>query len=247
MVHGLGVNGRVASVLLITGSILGLIGTLLHPYDGAEREESIRGLLEVSAATPYWTPLHIVLVLGVGLVVAGLVVFRGSFSDPAAVAYGRAGVVFVIMGGIMLITGFGVLDGYAIHALATEWQSASGEDQARILVAAEAVHAIEFGVLWVAPVLLGIGVGAFGLAMLASRIVSVWLGWAGVIVGLITFVIGLVLAVLGPTTLTLDILFRAFGVIQTIYTIALGLALHRLARGSDAARVAAEPDSALPR
>jgi taurine transport system permease protein len=74
-----------------------------------------------------------------------------------------------------------------------------------------------------------------GLAILTGQQLRRWLGWAGVAVGVGGAVVGVLLATVGPTNLTLNILFRPFALIATLFAIALAVELRRLARSAEPA------------
>ena len=75
--------------------------------------------------------------------------------------------------------------------------------------------------------LFGIAMSAFGAAIVISRVVSRWLGWAALSIGLVGTATGLLFATLGPTALVINGLFRPVAMAATLYFVVLAIALRR--------------------
>jgi hypothetical protein len=75
--------------------------------------------------------------------------------------------------------------------------------------------------------LFGIAMAAFGAALVTSRIVNRWLGWAALLIGVVGAATGLLFASLGPTALVINGMFRPVAMAATLWLIVLAIALRR--------------------
>lgn len=215
---------RLGGVAAIVGSLLAMVGNLVHPVTPIDDPE---GVARVIADSDIWVPIHLAIVIGIVLMLAGLVALRHSIRSGLAGVFARYGLVAAIAGvtiGLILV----ILDGVAARQLAEEWASAPpGERQ----VALELVHANEtlnfalaslFNLVFAAVTFI-----LFGLAVLLSRQYADWLAWPPLIAGVLSIAAGVVqasvgeptdasrtLTIIGPTVITLWLLIMGVELIR---------------------------------
>jgi hypothetical protein len=106
---GTQVTRRFASLLLLIGAALLIIGNTTHPIDTSPTATSRLAL----ATAGSWMAIHLTITLGVLAVVGGLAVLPRAITHPLGSACARLGAVAAIVGGTTLAIVFGALDGYA--------------------------------------------------------------------------------------------------------------------------------------
>jgi hypothetical protein len=217
---------RLSSVLLLIGAALLLVGNTAHPIDPAPSATSRLAL----AAGGSWIMIHLIVAVGVLAVVGALVVLPWAIAHPVGAAYARLGAAAAIIGGGALAIVFGALDGYGQHALAASWQTAGGAEREALETVALALEVIDSGMSAIGILaLFGCAMALLGAAVLTSRIVARWIGWAAVVIGLFGTVTGLLFAAQGPTPLVINMLFRPVAMAATVFFVALAVALRRAA------------------
>lgn len=82
---------RLLAITLILGTALLGIGAAFHPMLGADAAEQLRTI----AATPYWRSLHLLMLAGSGLVIAGIWVRLVTDRPPSGALVGALAVVSV--------------------------------------------------------------------------------------------------------------------------------------------------------
>lgn len=218
-------HARVASTLFLAGAALLVVGNSAHPVDAEPTATSRLDLAEGAS----WVAVHLIVAVGVLLVVGALVSLRHLITHPVGTVYAGLGMAAAVTGGTMLAVVFGGLDGYAVASLATEWDTAAGASRATIESAAVALEAADSGITAVGIVaFFGLALAAFGRALVASRVVAPWLGWVALGLGGLGVLTGLAFAFAGPTSFTINALFRPLALAATAYFLALGVALRRL-------------------
>ena len=89
------------------------------------------------------------------------------------------------------------VDGIALKMAADSWVAAPAEEKAITFRVAEGIRFIEYGTNSVFRILQGTLAILFGVAIVKCRLLSRWIGGAGVIVGVITIYAGVEVAYLG--------------------------------------------------
>ena len=112
---------RVGSGAAILGAVSAGVGNLLHPI--TPRDDPF-GVARVIADSEMWTPIHLVIVVGIVLMPVGLLAVRHSLaSNGVSDALTRLGMYAVTIGATVgLITL--VLDGVVAKQLADQWAAA---------------------------------------------------------------------------------------------------------------------------
>lgn len=212
-----------AAALFLAGAVLLLLGNLVHPVDASPTSTS---RLEL-AGDWIWMPVHIALAVAILLLVGATAVLERAFVGPRKRALARFATVTAVIGGGLLATVFGALDGYAVSALATH-AHATGVEIGTIEAAALALEAVDSGMAALGALsFLGLTLLALAGALLPSGIVPRAIGWMGAAVGLGGTATGVALLAVGMTPLTLNLMFRPVAMAATLYFLVLGVALLR--------------------
>ncbi len=179
---------RVAGTLLTIGFVGQLIVTVaLHP--GGEEDNHTKIFTDYADSDP-WVAVHILQFLGGLLVIAGLIALyplireRGAgllagFATAAAVA--TAATLAVLQG----------LDGVALKQATEAWVAASPQDEAARFADAETIRWLEWGFQSYFRLMFGLSFVLFGAALLVVRLGPTWLGWAGIVAGLLSIAYGI--------------------------------------------------------
>ena len=166
---------------LLAGALLVGVAGLRHPLldgDGAAQLTAI-------AASPAWRGIHLSLVFGTVLLVAGLVGVALRHSETAGSAAARAGILLAVLGYGTALVGMLVMTGSATRLAAAYVAGQPGlagteavffYDMIRPF-ATIALRGGEFGV--------GLSVWSFGWALWDGRVFPRWLGMFGVLAGVV--------------------------------------------------------------
>lgn len=211
----------------IVGSLMGMVGNLIHPPTPLDDPE---GVARVIAESDAWTAIHLVIVFGIVLMLGGLVALYNSIRGGVAGALARFGLAAAVVGiaiGVVLV----ILDGVAAKQLADEWAAAPTEEQAvalRIVLANETINfalASSFNIVFAGATFI-----FFGLAVAFSGAYPRWLGWVVVVAGIVSVGAGLIQASTGEPTVASFVLTIIGPTVITLWLLAIGVLLVRRAR-----------------
>lgn len=212
--HWLMKFGAGAAVL---GAVLAGAGNALHPV--TPRDDPV-GVARVIAHSEHWTLVHVVIVVGVFLMLAGLLGIRHSIATGGSIgALTRLGMYAATIGstvGVIIV----MLDGVAAKQLADQWAAAPESAKPIALGLVSANETINFALAGLFNLAFaGVPFLLFGLALAHAKTYPRWLGWVafGAGVGSIgaglvqaftgkPTVASLVLTVIGPTVIALWLL-----------------------------------------
>jgi hypothetical protein len=212
------------ATLLLIGAALLVIGNTTHPVDTAATATSRIDL----AASSGWIPIHLTITVGILAIVGALCLLPSAISQPRGAAFARLGAAAALVGGTALVLVFGALDGYGQAALADAWHTSSGAEREALETVAVALDVIDSGMTAIGILaLFGLAMAAVGAAIITSRIVSRWLGWTAVTIGVAGTITGTLFAVQGSTPLVINGLFRPVAMAATLSFAALAIALRR--------------------
>src|SRR5918993_593336 len=154
---------RIGSAAGILGSLLAMVGNLLHPATPIGDPE---GVARTIAQSENCVLIHLVIVVGLILMLGGLVAISRSIEGglPGALAWlGSIAAVAGVTVGVVLV----IVDGVAAKHLANAWEAAPPEEAAalRVVLAEEAINfalAALFNILFagVTFILLGLAVAS---------------------------------------------------------------------------------------
>jgi hypothetical protein len=108
------------------------------------------------------------------------------------------------------------------------WAHADGDAKARAFEGAFAVRQVEVGMASLLSVVFGCTVSVFAVAMLAGERFPRWLGWVGLLGGLVTVAAGVAQAYTGFSDLSMTLGMPA-GSVLLLWAIVAGAHLWRLA------------------
>src|SRR5215208_4214840 len=202
---------QIGSVAGIVGSLLAMVGNLLHPATPIGDPE---GVARTIAQSERWVLVHLVIVVGLILMLGALV----QLGSVAAVAGVTVGVVLVIV------------DGVAAKHLADAWEAAPPDQAAAALRVVLAEEAINFALAALFNILFaGVTFIVLGLAVASSGEYPRWLGWMVVIAGVGSVLVGLVQAYTGESIGFTRIATIIFPTIITLWVVVMSVLLLRKA------------------
>lgn len=143
-----------------------------------------------------WRAVHLLIAVSVVLLTAGIVLFVRKLSESATENAAALTAVLALVGGTLFVTVIGGIDGAAMAALA---DSAAGDAGGAIVAAAEAVRAVDPGLLSLV-VALHLGATFVALGVLVQRGARPgWIGWTALVTGTAGVVIGASCSCASPT------------------------------------------------
>jgi len=216
-------------IAAVTGSLLGMVGNLIHPATPIDDPEGVAHVIANSGA---WFGIHFAIVIGISLMLAGLVALNRSISEGPAGALSRLGRYAATVGitiGLILVT----LDGVAARQLAEEWAAAPAElkpIELQVMLANETVNfalASLFNLIFA-----GAAYILFGLAVALSDVYPRWIGWIAVAAGVGSVGAAVIQGAAAVPTTASRVLTIIGPTVITLWTAAIGLLLIRKARTS---------------
>ena len=224
---------RLFGGMLIVSGVAGVVVNAMHPVTTGDLAETARQM----AAADSWVVLHLVIMLTMVLLVAGLAGMAVYTHETPGEPMARVAMAITLLGGSLAIASL-AMDGMALKALADDWSVAS-QDTASLLGDFVTAKRINNG-LWVTSVILffGLAVTANGVAVIRSKRAPRWVGWGGLICGLGGLTAGLLQVPLGGETRLGEFIFLGSTTLLTIWVVALGYLWWRSAasdRGPDGA------------
>jgi hypothetical protein len=211
----------------IVGSLMGLVGNLIHPATPIGDPE---GVVRVIAESDAWTLIHLVIVFGIVLMLGGLVALYRAIGGGVARVLARFGLAAAIVGiaiGVVLV----ILDGVAAKQLADQWAIAPQEERTiafRIALANETINfalASSFNIVFAGATFI-----LFGLAVAFSGAYRESLGWIVVVAGIVSVGAGLIQAFSGQPTMASRVLTIIGPTVITLWLLVIGVLLVRKAR-----------------
>lgn len=215
----------IGSKAAIAGSLLGMVGNLIHP---AAPLDDRPGVARVIADSDSWFVIHFGIVVGIVLMFGGLIALYHSIRGGLAGALARLGLFTATVGiaiGLVLL----ILDGVAAKQLADEWASATGQTRTIALQNVLTNETINFALASLFNfVFAGVTFILFGLAVALSDVYPRWLGWVVVAAGVISIGASLVQGVTGEPTLASWILTIIGPTIITLWLLTIGVLMGKV-------------------
>jgi uncharacterized protein YidB (DUF937 family) len=205
---------RLAGALMVGGLLVNVGFTLVHP---AGEEDDHEAIFTEYAESDAWVAIHLGQFVGVLLALGGLLaLYQGmrtgghtpALAVFAAVAAVATSAIWAVLQG---------LDGVGLKQAVEAWVGASGQEESVRFANAETVRWLEWGFQSFFRVLLGITFVLFGAAILATRLVAGWLGWAAILAGVFSAAIGVDVGYSGLASGLQDALGVAFLVIALVF------------------------------
>jgi hypothetical protein len=217
----------VGGVAAVVGAVLAGVGNLVHPVTP---EHDPVGVARVIANSEIWTPVHLVIVLGIFLMLGGLIAIYHSIGGELAAALARFGLFAAVAGatiGLVLV----ILDGVAARQLAQEWASAAPGEKATALGLVHLNETLNFALASLFNFVFAAATFIlFGLAVAFSRVYPRWLGWAVFVAGVASIGAGLIQALVGEPTTASRVLTIFGPTVITLWELVIGILLLRRAR-----------------
>jgi hypothetical protein len=210
---------RIGSIAFVAGVVIVIVSTTIHPSTEDPSNHPI--VFAEYANDDSWIAVHI------GQFAGGIMVFAGGFvvlfcllvQSESNIASKLAWIGLALS--IMAASTFAVLqavDGVALKMEVDSWVAAPSEEKAITFKVAEGIRFIEYGTNSIFRILQGTLAIIFGVEIVKSKILSKWIGGAGVVIGAVTIYAGLEVAYLGFDGLTTII-----GISMVIYFIWVGI------------------------
>ena len=217
---------RIGAVAGIVGSLLAMVGNLLHPATPTGNPE---GVARTIAQSANWVLVHVVIVVGLILMLGALVALSRSIEGgvPGALAWlGSIAAVAGVTVGVILV----IVDGVAAKHLADAWEAAPPDEAAAALRVVVAEEAINFALASLFNILFaGVTFILLGLAVASSGEYPGWLGWVVVVAGVGSVPVGLVQAYMGESIGFTRIATIIFPTIITLWVVGMSALLWRKA------------------
>jgi hypothetical protein len=210
---------RIGSIAFLAGVIIVVVSTAIHPSK-EDPANHLRVFAEY-ANSDSWIAVHI------GQLAGGIMVFAGGFvalyrllvQSESSMASVLAWIGLALA--IMTASAIAILqavDGISLKMAVDSWVATPTEEKAITFRVAEGIRFIEYGTNSIFRILQGIVAVIFGIAIIKSKLLSRWIGGAGVVIGAVTIYAGLEVAYLGFGGLTTMI-----GISTIIYFIWVGI------------------------
>jgi hypothetical protein len=120
----------------------------------------------------------------------GVSVLPSVLERPAASALAQLAVVGAVVGAAVFVIQFAI-DGFGHHALAEQWTNAPTDEQASLARLVERLEVLLQGPAFAWTALLwGVPLVLFGLALVLDQRSGSWLGWGGLLLGIVFFTAG---------------------------------------------------------
>jgi hypothetical protein len=210
---------RIGSIAFLAGAIIAILSTAFHP--STEDPSNHRLVFAEYASSDSWIAIHIGQFAGVIMVFAGgfVALYRLLVQSESSMASVLAWIGLALA--IMTASALAILqavDGISLKMAVDSWVATPTEEKAITFRVAEGIRFIEYGTNSIFRILQGTLAIIFGIAIIKSKLLSRWIGGAGVVIGAVTIYAGLEVAYLGFGGLTTII-----GVSMIIYFIWVGI------------------------
>lgn len=220
---------KTGAILLITGALGLLAGTLLHPMS-ADPNNPLAAFTEYAANAP-WVASHLLQLLGIILMVFGLVLLgrllaEGQGASWAAVAGVSAAASMAVAIALQAV------DGVALKFMVNAWAAAPAADKQMLFYATFGVRQIEVGLAAMSSLMLGVTVMLYSAALIADQRFPKWLGWLGLVGGLPTAISGIMMAYTGFSDIEMKVNMPASGMVLA-WVLAVGVLMWRLGPSSE--------------
>jgi hypothetical protein len=213
---------KIGGAAAILGSLFAGVGNLLHPVTPRDDPE---GVAQVIAQSEQWTLIHLILILGVILMLAGLIAIRQKIEGGLPEALARLGVYAGTIGvtvGIITV----ILDGVAAKTLADQWAMASESEKTIALNLVSTNETIDFALAGLFNMsFAGLPFILLGLAIALTGVFPRWLGWTAATAGVGSIGAGLVQAFTGEPTIASLILTIIGPTVISLWLLVMGILL----------------------
>ena len=201
---------RLSGGLLLGGFLLFVVVTQFHPSGEEDNHPAI--FAEYADSDP-WVAVHFGQFVGVLITLAGFLVLYRALTVRAEVPVLARCALAAAIATAAIWAVLQAVDGVALKQAVDAWASASGAEKSLRFGDAEALRWTEWGVQSYFRLLLGSTFVLFGVAIIRTGVVYRWLGWIGVLGGLLYIAVGVAVGHSGleqPGDLVIQLLFLIF-------------------------------------
>ena len=216
-------ENRIGAACAVTGSVLLLVGTYLHPMR-ADPNNAVAAFTEY-AADRLWVASHLTQLAGVMLMVAALLILAQRLGARSGTVWSRLAAGGAIAS-LAITTALQAVDGIALKAMVDSWAVAPAAHKDITFHAALAVRQVEIGLASMSSLLFGLTVVVYGAALLRDRTYSKWVAGIAIVGGVPTAIAGLVMAYTGFSELAMSINMPA-GFLLLLWMLSLGVLMWR--------------------
>jgi len=204
----------------VIGSLLGLVGNLVHPATPLNNPGDVARTIADSDA---WFAIHFAIIVGMTLMLGALVALYHSIEEGLPRVLARFGLFAATVGvSVGLITI--VLDGVAAKQLADEWAAGSGDNATIALQLVLANETVNFALASLLNfTFAGVTFILFGIAVARCSAYPRSLGWVAATAGVFSIGAGLVQGAAGEPTLTSRILTIIGPTVITLWLFLIGI------------------------
>jgi len=218
-----GSKRKVAAACAITGSILLIVGTYLHPVP-ADPNDAVMAFTEY-AADRLWVASHLMQLAGVALILTTLIVLaelQQAVSSGFCYRIAAAGAIACLA----VAAALQAIDGIALKRAVNVWSAAPIMKKDIAFYAALAIRQAEVGLASMLSILLGVTATLYGLAMLGDSAFPNWVAALAVLGGAATAVAGVIMAYAGFSAMEMLISMPA-NCVLLLWTLIIGILMWR--------------------
>lgn len=216
---------RIGSVGFIVGAILLIISNALFPRvgDPSNAPELLKKWGEQEALTQICALLLAVGFWGMMIGIAGI--YRSVSTSGAA--WARLGFYGIVVGTTIWTINLALA--MATAGAAANWVTASAAGQATAYSVAAALYAATGAVEMMGIIVFWLAFAFVGVGMVLSAVYPRWMGWVGIVLGIVMVAaVGIVGAFAGFSS-TLDIIFMVLALLSTLWALVIGIWVARKA------------------
>lgn len=215
---------RIGGAAAIFGSLFAAVGNILHPVTPRHDPE---GVARVIAQSEQWTLIHLIIIFGTILMLAGMIAIRHSIEGGLPEALARLGVYAGTIGvtvGVITV----ILDGVAAKQLADQWAIAPESEKQIALAMVSVNETMNFALAGLFNMsFAGVPFILLGLAVALSHIFPRWLGWTATFAGVGSIGAALIQAFTGEPTMASLILTLIGPTVISLWLLVMGILLVR--------------------
>ncbi len=216
-------ENKVAGTCAMTGSVLLLVGTWLHPMPD-DPNQAVEAFTAY-AADRLWVASHLTQLAGVALMVGALVLLAQNLKTTGGIAWSRLASAGAIVS-LAVAAALQAVDGVALKVMVDTWAGAPAAQKQMVFHAAFAVRQIEAGLASMLSLLIGLTATLYGVALLDDGTYPKWVGALAAAGGVPTAVSGIVMAYTGFSGVAMAINMPASSILIA-WMLALGVLMWR--------------------
>jgi Domain of unknown function (DUF4386) len=234
---------KLSGGFLMTAAVLGSVVNGFHPITTGDLEETATTI----AGDGEWILLHLGIVVAMLLLAAGLTGMIAHAEGTRGTPIAKVAMVITSIGTALAVVSVAI-DGVALKILADEWAAVSPQETPRLFDLFATTKRINTA-LWGSTVMVffGFAILCHGTALLQSRRLPPWMGWAAVLSALGSLLAASLQLPAGGESRTGEFIFLGSSILLTIWALTLGYLWWREARSQViAATTSPKRDPALP-